>query len=70
MIETGTALRDRHGTDVRVMGRAGMAGYRADREEAVQLPMVEPTQAAVIMALGRVRLGWGGGCGRDWVRRL
>jgi len=43
------------------MGCAGMASYRALLEEAVQLPVVEPTQAAVAMALGRVRLGWGGG---------
>ncbi len=61
MIETGTALRDRHGADVLVMGCAGMARYRDDLEEAVQLPVVEPTQAAVTMALGRVRLGWGAG---------
>jgi Asp/Glu/hydantoin racemase len=25
----------------------------------VRIPVVEPTQAAVTMALGRVRLGWG-----------
>jgi Asp/Glu/hydantoin racemase len=60
MIEVGAALRDRHGADVLVMGCAGMARYRDDLEEAVQLPVVEPTQAAVAMALGRVRLGWGG----------
>lgn len=61
MVEVGTALRDRHGADVLVMGCAGMALYRADLEEAVQLPVVEPTQAAVAMAQGRVRLGWGAG---------
>ncbi len=59
MIEVGTVLRDRHGADVLVMGCAGMARYRDDLEEAVQRPVVEPTQAAVSMALGRVRLGWG-----------
>jgi allantoin racemase len=36
-----------------------MAGYRADLEESLQIPVVEPTQAAVAMAIGRVRLGWG-----------
>jgi Asp/Glu/hydantoin racemase len=41
------------------MGCAGMARYRAGLEEAVQIPVVEPTQAAVAMAIGRVRLGWG-----------
>ena len=60
MIEVGRVLRDRHGADVLVMGCAGMARYRTDLEAAVQLPVVEPTQAAVAMAIGRVRLGWGG----------
>jgi Asp/Glu/hydantoin racemase len=59
MIEVGKSLRDGHGADVLVMGCAGMAAYRADLEEAVQLPVVEPTQAAVAMAIGRIRLGWG-----------
>jgi Asp/Glu/hydantoin racemase len=40
------------------MGWAGMARYRADLEEAVHIPVVEPTQAAVAMAIGRIRLGW------------
>ena len=61
MIAVGRTLRDVHGADVLVMGCAGMASYRAALEEAVQLPVVEPTQAAVAMALGRVHLGWGGG---------
>jgi Asp/Glu/hydantoin racemase len=61
MIDVGRCLRDRHGADVLVLACAGMARYRADLEEAVQIPVVEPTQAAVTMALGRVRLGWGRG---------
>src|SRR5277367_3959845 len=59
MTEVGCRLRDAHGADVLVMGCAGMARYRAELEAAVRLPVVEPTQAAVAMALGRVRLGWG-----------
>jgi len=59
MIETGCRLRDRHGADVLVMGCSGMAAYRAELEAAVEIPVVEPTQAAVAMAIGRVRLGWG-----------
>jgi Asp/Glu/hydantoin racemase len=59
MIEVGGELRDHHGADVLVMGCAGMARYRADLEEAVRIPVVEPTQAAVVMAIGRVRLDWG-----------
>jgi len=59
MKDVGSRLRDAHGADVLVMGCAGMARYRDELEEAVRLPVVEPTQAAVTMALGRVRFGWG-----------
>jgi allantoin racemase len=59
MSDVGRRLRDDHGADVLVMGCAGMARYRADLEEAVRIPVVEPTQAAVTMAIGRVCLGWG-----------
>lgn len=59
MIKTGKRLRDDDGADVLVMGCAGMARYRAALEAAVAIPVVEPTQAAVAMALGRVQLGWG-----------
>jgi Asp/Glu/hydantoin racemase len=59
LIDVGKRLRDGQGADVLVMGCSGMARYRADLEEAVQIPVVEPTQAAVAMAIGRVRLGWG-----------
>ncbi|MBV9859727.1 MAG: Asp/Glu racemase [Alphaproteobacteria bacterium] len=59
LIEIGRTLRDRHGADVLVMGCAGMARYRDALEEAVQIPVVEPTQAAVAMAIGRTRLAWG-----------
>jgi Asp/Glu/hydantoin racemase len=59
MVDVGRRLRDQHGADVLVMGCAGMARYRDDVEEAVHIPVVEPTQAAVTMAIGR--LGWGQG---------
>jgi allantoin racemase len=59
MIDVGRRLRAAHGADVLVMGCAGMARYRDDLEEAARIPVVEPTQAAVTMAIGRVRLGWG-----------
>jgi allantoin racemase len=58
MDNVGRSLRDDYGADVLVLGCAGMARYRADLEEAVRIPVVEPTQAAVAMAVGRVRLGW------------
>lgn len=59
MIDVGERLRDDSRADVIVMGCAGMARYRDRLEAAVRLPVVEPTQAAVTMAIGRARLGWG-----------
>ena len=58
MVEVGKALKDEHGANVIVMGCAGMAEHRKPLQDAVGLPVVEPTQAAVTMAIGRVRLGW------------
>jgi allantoin racemase len=58
MLEVGKRLRDEHGADVIVMGCAGMARYRKPLQDALGIPVVEPTQAAVAMAIGRVRLGW------------
>jgi allantoin racemase len=58
MIETGARLRDDKGADVLVMGCAGMARYRGRLQSALGIPVVEPTHAAVTMAIGRVRLGW------------
>lgn len=58
MITAGHCLRDEHGANVLVMGCAGMAPFRTPLEDATGLPVVEPTQAAVSMALGRIQLGW------------
>jgi allantoin racemase len=58
MTETGARLRDDKGADVLVMGCAGMTRYRDRLQAALGIPVVEPTQAAVTMAIGRVRLGW------------
>jgi allantoin racemase len=58
MVEVGKALRATHGADVIVMGCAGMARYRKPLQDEVGIPVVEPTQAAVAMAIGRVRLAW------------
>jgi allantoin racemase len=56
MIDTGRRLVDEHGAHVIVMGCAGMAQYRQPLEDALGVPVVEPTQAAAGMALARVRL--------------
>lgn len=60
MVGVGRTLRDTHHADVLVMGCAGMARFREPLERVLGIPVVEPTQAAVTMAIGRVRLGWGG----------
>jgi allantoin racemase len=57
MIEVGKQLAA-DGANSIVMGCAGMAQYRERVEQAAGVPVVEPTQAAVAMAIGRVRLGW------------
>ena len=54
MIEIGRVLRDEDGADVVVMGCAGMAVHRAALEDALGVPVIDPTQAAVAMALGAV----------------
>jgi Asp/Glu/hydantoin racemase len=61
MVAVGRELRERHGADVVVMGCAGMARYRKPLQDEIGIPVVEPTQAAVAMAIGRVRLSWAGG---------
>lgn len=61
MTQVGKALKEQHGADVIVMGCAGMARYRKPLQDAIGIPVVEPTQAAVTMAIGRVRVGWEAG---------
>ena len=58
MTEVGRRLRDERQAQVIVMGCAGMAAYRAPLQRALGIPVVEPSQAAAVMALGRVRLDW------------
>jgi allantoin racemase len=55
MVEVGRRLKDRLGADVLVLGCAGMARYRAALAAALGVPVVDPTQAAVTMAIGAVR---------------
>jgi allantoin racemase len=63
MVAAGARLRDDHGADVLVLGCAGMARYRRALEDALGVPVVDPTQAAVTMAIGRVRQAREGGGG-------
>jgi Asp/Glu/hydantoin racemase len=54
MISVGRALRDEDGAGAIVMGCAGMARHRKALEDALGIAVIDPTQAAVIMALGAV----------------
>jgi len=56
MIATGKRLRDDDGANVLIMGCAGMARFREPLQQATGLPVVEPCQAAVSMALGQIAL--------------
>jgi Asp/Glu/hydantoin racemase len=53
----GRDLVEKDGADVVVMGCAGMARHRRPLEEALGVPVIDPTQAAVAMAIGAVQAG-------------
>jgi len=56
MIEVGRALKDQDGANAIVMGCAGMARHRKPLEDALGIPVIDPTQVAVTMAIGAVQL--------------
>ena len=56
MIEVGRQLKERDGAEAVIMGCAGMARHRRELEAALGIPVIDPTQAAVTMALGAVQL--------------
>jgi Asp/Glu/hydantoin racemase len=56
MIEVGRKLKEEDGADAVVMGCAGMARHRGPLEAALGIPVIDPTQAAVAMALGTVQV--------------
>ena len=58
MIDIGRQLRDIDGADTVIMGCAGMAIYRDAIQDALNIPVIEPCQAAAAMALGQIALGW------------
>jgi allantoin racemase len=55
MIEVGRALKEQDGAGAIVLGCAGMAGLRTALEDALGIPVIDPTQAAATMALGAVQ---------------
>lgn len=54
MIKVGRELKDEDGANAIVMGCAGMARHRKGLEDALGIPVIDPTQAAVSMAIGTV----------------
>jgi allantoin racemase len=56
MTEVGRELVEKDGADVLVMGCAGMARHRRPLEEALGVPVIDPTQAAVTMAIAAVQV--------------
>lgn len=62
LIEVGASLREL-GAGSLLFAGAGMGRYCAQLEQAVGLPVVDPTQAAVGLALSRVQLAAAAGAG-------
>lgn len=54
LAEAGRLLVEEDGANVIVLGCAGMARHRVKLENALGVPVIDPTQAAVAMALGSV----------------
>jgi Asp/Glu/hydantoin racemase len=54
MIAVGKELKESDGAGVIVMGCAGMARHRHPLEQALGIPVIDPTQAAVTMAIGTI----------------
>ena len=51
IINQGRRLIDESGADVLILGCAGMASYREPSEKELQVPVIEPVQAAVSIAI-------------------
>jgi allantoin racemase len=55
LVEVGRDLT-RAGAEVVVLGCAGMADYRKDLQDELDRPVIDPSQAACAMAIGRLAL--------------
>jgi Asp/Glu/hydantoin racemase len=58
MVEAGDLLKSKDNADAIIMGCAGMADYRQTIEDCLQIPVIEPGQAAVAVATTAARQGW------------
>lgn len=57
LIEVARVLRDEDGAGVIILGCTGMARHREAVQDALGLAVIDPTQAAVAMAMGAVLSG-------------
>ena len=55
MVDIGRQLKQQDGAETVIMGCAGMALHRKPLQDALGIPVIDPTQAAVAMALGAVQ---------------
>ncbi len=62
MIDIGRKLKEEDGAGAVVMGCAGMARHRRPLEAALGIPVIDPTQSAVTMAIGAVQVAMQIGC--------
>lgn len=56
IVLVGETLRDTDGAQSVILGCAGMAKYRAQAEERLGIPVIDPTQAAVARLIGMMML--------------
>ena len=54
MLAVGKQLRDDDDAQVLIMGCAGMAKFREPLQDALEVPVIDPVQAAASMAIGAV----------------
>lgn len=54
LLTVGRRLRDDHGAQAIVLGCAGFSDHRAPLEQLLGIAVIDPTQAAVSLALGQV----------------
>ena len=54
LVHVGTALRDTDGAEAVILGCTGMSPFRARLREALAVPVIDPTRAAVESAIAAV----------------
>ncbi|APZ44702.1 Asp/Glu racemase [Acidihalobacter ferrooxydans] len=58
LVEVAQRLVNEDGAHSIILGCTGMARHRASLQDAIGIPVIEPTQAATSMAIGALGLGW------------